>query len=334
MSPRPARRATVWLTVAVAVQLVLSPRFFFKYVDPLPGAAYAAYVALGLVAWTLVVRSPRLFRLLGSRGVLAAGLAVLTGMVGVAYPRADALRAVRRGSDQDDCVRALVDNVMALRAPYGMGYFGDPCSTGPGELVPYLPVAVWGGWFVVVPALVVLLGYRVLTLLVDTGTAVVLSLTQLVSWLFLELSATGSDLPLIAWLFAAGVVASTLGLRRRDRVLTVGGGTAYLLFATSRLPLLVVAAASMVVLVLVVGPRAWRLVAPVLGGAVALYATTYAMAPDRFRPGHLVGKSFRVLDALADDPLAQAGVVVLVLGATTAVVLLRHTIRDRVVRGH
>ncbi len=312
------------MTVAVTVQLLLSLRFFFKYVDPLPGAAYAAYVVAGLLAWGVVVRSPRLLGVLARRRVLGLGLVALLVLVSVAYPRADALRAVGRGSDQDDCVREMVGNVLALRAPYGVGYFGDPCSTGPGELVPYLPLALWDDYLVLVPVLAVLLGYRVLRLLTDRGTAVLLSLTQLVGWLFLELAATGSDLLVIGWLFALATTASTLGLQRRDPVLSCVGGTAYFLFATSRLPLLVVTAASGTVLLAVCGARAWRVVAPVLLGSAALYAGTWAVAPDRFRPGHLTGKSVRILRDLGGDrPAWLLPVVVLALGASV-VVVVRH----------
>jgi hypothetical protein len=312
------------MTVVVAVQLLLSLRFFFKYVDPLPGAAYAVYVVAGLLAWTVVLRSPRLLGLLTRRATLAAGLASLLALVAVAYPRADALRAVGRGSDQDDCVRELVDNVLALRAPFGVGYFGDPCSTGPGELVPYLPLGLWDGYLVVVPVLAVLVGYLVLRLLTDPGTAVLLSLTQLVSWLFLEMSAVGSDLVVIGWLFAAATTASTLGLRRHDPALAVVGGLAYLLFATSRLPLLLVTAASGLVLLATCGARAWRLVAPVLLGAAAVYLGSWAVAPARFRPGHLLGKSVRIVRDLGDDRLVWLLLVAVVLVAATVAAVLRH----------
>jgi hypothetical protein len=317
-------RAGVLLTVVVAVQLLLSIRFFFKYVDPLPGAAYAVYVVAGLLVWGVVVRSPRLLGFLGRRRVLGLGLVALLVLVSVAYPRADSLRSVGRGSDQDDCVRHMVGNVLAHRAPYGVGYFGDPCSTGPGELVPYLPLAVWDGYLVVVPALAVLLGYRVLRLLTDRGTAVLLSLTQLVCWLFLEMAATGSDLVVIGWLFALATTASTLGLQRRDPMLVCVGGTAYLLFATSRVPLLVVTAASGLVLLAGFGARAWRVVAPAVLGAATLYVGTWAVAPARFHPGHLAGKSVRILRDLGDSRHGWlVPVVVLALGAS-AVVVLRH----------
>ena len=322
------------LTAVVAVQLLLSLRFFFKYVDPLPGAAYAAYVLAGLVAWAVVLRSPRLLGLLAGRGVLAVALVALLALVAVAYPRADALRAVGRGSDQDDCVRELVANVLALRAPYGVGYFGDPCSTGPGEVLVYLPVQVSDLWFVVVPALAVLLGYRVLRLLTDRGTAVLLSLTQLVSWLFLEMSAVGSDLVVIGWLFATATTASTLGLLRRDPVLMFVGGAAYFLFAASRLPLLLVSAASAAILLVVCGARAWRVVVPALLGAAAVYLGTYAVAPARFRPGHLVGKSVRILRELGDARLGWLPTVLVLVAATAVVVVLRRQLGALLRRHH
>ena len=64
--------------------------------------------------------------------LLVTAVLCLVALVAVVYPMADALREVRAGSDQDDCVRELVDNVVVLGAPFGRGYFGDPCSTGPG----------------------------------------------------------------------------------------------------------------------------------------------------------------------------------------------------------
>jgi hypothetical protein len=39
----------VLLTVVVGVQLLLSIRFFFEYVDPAPSAAYAVCVVAGLL---------------------------------------------------------------------------------------------------------------------------------------------------------------------------------------------------------------------------------------------------------------------------------------------
>jgi hypothetical protein len=326
--------AAVWLLAVVGIQLVSSVRFFFKYVETLPWLAYATYVVVGLLACLAVLRSAVLLRFVSSRAVLGVALGALLALVAVAYPKADALRAVGRGSDQDDCVRELVSNVFALRAPFGRGYFGDPCSTGPGELFVYFPVQLGDWFFVVVPVLAMLLGHRVLLLIVSRGVAVLLSLTQLSSGLFLELSAVGSDLVVIAWLFAAATTASFEGLRRGRAGLLVVGGAAYVLFASSRLPFVVVTTASLAVLVLAYGKRVWRLVAPVAALTTALYVGSHAIAPDLFTPGHLIGKSGRVLHELLGVAGTWALVATVVLSTVAVTVLLRGRIGPVARRNH
>jgi hypothetical protein len=318
MSAVLSRRAGVALLSVAAVQLLLSVRFFHKYVDR-PVLGYALWVSAGLLVCGVVLSSRRLLTLLTRPWLLGAGVAALTALVAVSYPRADALRAQGRGSDQDDCVRTLVANVFAGRKPFGRGYFGDPCSTGPSEFLWYFPVQVSGAWFVAVPALAMLLGWWVLSLVADRGTAVLLSLSQLASWLFLELSAVGSDLLVIGWLFAAAVVL----VRERRAWRWAVGGAAYVLFAGSRLPLALVAAASLWLLVVAVGWTALRVVVPVLLATAGLYAGGWAAAPDSFTPGHLVGKSLHILRYLSGSRLAPALVVAaLLVGAGAAVTLV------------
>jgi hypothetical protein len=240
---------------------------------------------------------------------------------------------VGRGSDQDDCVQALVSNVFALRAPYGVGYFGDPCSTGPGEFFLYLPLRLSDLYFVVVPSLTVLLGFWVLSLVADRGTAVLLSLTQLVSLLFLELASVGSDLIVIGWLFATATVASREGVRSRRTGLTVAGAAAYTLFAGSRLPLIVIAILSASLLVVVSGRRALLVVVPATVVTAALYAGSYLIAPDEFRPGHLVHKSAHIVRYLSDGRPMPV-LVLAVAGVAFGSVLVIHPVVVRLLRRH
>ncbi len=319
----PGSAAATWLLAVVVVQLAFSLRFFAKYTDALAPVAYLAYVALGLALCVLVLRSPWLLRLLSREPLLVAAVVCLVALVAVAYPVADALREVGAGSDQDDCVRKLVVNVFALRAPFGRGYFGDPCSTGPGELFVYWPVVLTRAWFVVVPSLCVGLGYAVLRVVADRAVAVLLSLTQLCSWLFLELAATGSDMLLIGWLYAAAVACTWAGVRERRRGMLVSGGAAYCLFATSRLPLVLVAAASVLLLLLALGARVWLVAAPAAALTLLLYVGSYALAPSRFAPGHLVTKSGRVVRDLVGGPGLAALVAVGLLVLAGVVVALR-----------
>jgi hypothetical protein len=302
-----------------AVQLLMSIRFFFKYADARPGVLYGLFVVAALGACGVVLNVRRLLVFFTRPWVFVMGLTSLFLLVLFAYPRADALKEVGRGSDQDDCVRTLVGNVFALKEPYGFGYFGDPCSTGPTEFFVYFPVQVFSQYFIVVPVLSVLLGYWVLNQVTDRPTAIFLSLSQFASWLFLELSAVGSDLIVIGWLFAAATVASRRGMRNGNKALLVAGGVAYCLFAGSRVPLILVGLGSMWVLLIVYRARALRVVLPATVGMATLYLGSYAVAPSSFRPWHLVAKSGRIIRYLGgDNPvpllvlLAAAGAILVI----------------------
>lgn len=308
----------------VAVQLALSLRFFAEYVGRYVEVAFTMYVVVGVALAAAVLRSHRVLHLVTRPWMLGLAVGSLLVLDGVAYPKADALREVGRGSDQDDCARLMVHNVFEGRAPFAQGYFGDPCSTGPSEFFVYMPVRVWDSYFVLVPALVTLCGFLVLRLVVASAMAVLLSLTQFASWIFLELSAVGSDLLFIGWTFAAAVTASCCGLRRHDRRLIAVGAGAYVLFAGSRVPLAAVAAASLVLLVLLFGRPALRVLIPVVLVTPTLYLVGWAMAPAQFRPGHLITKTFNILRFLGGDSLAPALLVLAVLAAGFIGLLLLH----------
>jgi hypothetical protein len=228
------------LFAIVAVHLLMCIRFFHKYVDAAPWLLHTAYAATALLALLVVLHSRFLFGLFTTTWTLVMAFAGLFLLVLVAYPRADALREVGRGSDQDDCVRTLVHNVFDLRNPFGFGYFGDPCSTGPSEFFIYWPVQVSTGFFILAPVLWTAVGYWVLSQVTDQAVTVLLTLSLFSSWLFLEMSSVGSDMIAIAWLFAAGTVACEQGIRRERPALLLVGAFAYVMFAGSRVPLLVV----------------------------------------------------------------------------------------------
>jgi hypothetical protein len=196
----------------------------------------------------------------------------------------------------------------------------------------YFPVQVWNGWFVVMPALLVLLGYAVLRVLVDTSAAVLLSLSQLASWMFLELSAVGSDLLVIGWMFGVAVAASYLH-HGHDR-LALAGAVAYVFVAGSRVPLAVVVAASLVLLLLALGRRALRIVVPVVLGTTLLYVGGHALAPDHFTPGHLVTKSLNILRYLGSGSLLWAVLVLGLAGLLVALAVVLHADPRAFVRRH
>jgi hypothetical protein len=336
VDPVPERTGPSSLLVGVTfVQLALSLRFFAEYVGSWAWPfVYLLYVLVGTVAAVAVVRMPRVRRVVSSVWTLGLAAVSLVALDSVAYPRADALREVGRGSDQDDCARRMVHNVFAGREPFAEGYFGDPCSTGPSEFFVYFPVQVWNGWIVVMPALVVLLGYAMLRVLVDTSTAVLLSLSQFASWMFLELSAVGSDLLVIGWMSGVAVAASYL--HHGHDGLALAGAAGYVFVAGSRVPLAVVVAASLVLLLLALGRRALRIVVPAVLGTGLLYVGGYALAPDHFTPGHLVTKSVNIVRYLGTGSSLSTTVVPGLVGLVLALVLAvaLHADPRAVVRRH
>jgi hypothetical protein len=114
-----------------------------------------------------------------------------------------------------------------------------------------------------------------------------------------------------------------VGVRERRGGLLLAGGVAYWLFATSRLPLALVAAASACLLLLALGTRVWLVVAPAAGLTLLLYAGSYALAPSRFEPGHLVAKSGRVGRDLFEGPGLAALIAVGLLVLAGVVLALR-----------
>jgi hypothetical protein len=315
------------LFAIVAVHLLMCIRFFHKYVDAAPWLVHGAYAAAVLLALLVVLHSRFLFGLFATTWALVMALAGLLLLVLVAYPRADSLREVGRGSDQDDCVRTLVHNVFALRDPFGFGYFGDPCSTGPSEFLIYWPVQVSTGFFVVAPVLWTAVGYWVLSQVTDRTVAILLTVSLFSSWLFLEMSSVGSDMIAIAWLFTAGTVACHQGLRRERPALLMLGAFAYVMFAGSRVPLLIVTAGSLLVLLLADGLRAVPVAASVLLATTALYVGSFATDPDSFTPGHLVGKSLRIVRELGGGLQMILAVVGLTLVAALALLASRTELR-------
>ena len=299
----------------------MSIRVFFKYVDVLPLVALALFVIAVVGLCQLVVRSDRLLSVVAHPATLMLALIVLLVVVSVMYPMADSLKLQNRGSDQDDCVRVLVNHVFALRAPFGYGTFHDPCSTGPTEFFVYFPVQISTGYFVLVPSLSLLLGVWVLRQAVDLPAAVLLSLTQFSSVLFVQMAVIGSDLIIVGWLFAAAIVTSRKGLQTASVALTFVGAVSYALFAGSRLPLAMVTIASMVVLLVTCGSVAWRVAVPATLITMATYGGSYLIAPSSFTPGHLVRKSGRVVRDLAGDSLLPLAIAVGVLAAAVVIAL-------------
>jgi hypothetical protein len=298
----------------IALQLLLSIRAFFKYVPFATWLTFLIFTVAGVGLSYLALRNTRLRVLVSDLRTFWGALSILTVALVVAYPKADALRHERRGSDQDNCIKLFVDNVLALREPYSLSYYGNPCSTGPAELLPYLPVHVSTLYFPLVAVASVGLGYLLLSRLAEPRVAVLLSSTQ-VSLLFLEMAAAGSDFILIGWLFTWAVVLTEQGLREKQRATLALGVTAYILFAGSRMPFVAVTVASLLILLILFRRRAVVPTATVLVSTAAIYAAAYVAGPSTFSPRHTIGKAVQLVESL---DLAGAILVASALAACLA----------------
>lgn len=141
-----------WAVNAQFVVLVLfiilpSARVFFKYLGSAAELALCVYaVIIMLLCYTVVFSTKsRVSRILSLRGVIVlVGLAALIACWYI-YPIADGLKEQMRGSDQDNCVILGVTHLLNMEHPYqSRSYFGNPCSTGMGILIAYMPFVYLG----------------------------------------------------------------------------------------------------------------------------------------------------------------------------------------------
>jgi len=132
----------------VMLLFVLLPgaRVIFKYLPDFAWIIVAAeLLAVLVVANTGGELSKKVF---GNVYLLVALLMLVVIAVYIMYPVADGLKAVMRGSDQDDCVVLGVLRLLAGQNPYqDLSYYGNPCSTGFGVLLYYLPFVLFNAYF-------------------------------------------------------------------------------------------------------------------------------------------------------------------------------------------
>ena len=124
--------------------LLPSLRVFYKYL-PYPSVLTIVWFSLMLFLMLRLMRGahPRLQSYLANPYFIASSLFLLAVLVWVIYPMADGLKTQMRGSDQDDCVILGALQLLEFKYPYTVrSYFNNPCSTGPGILLLYLPF-VW-----------------------------------------------------------------------------------------------------------------------------------------------------------------------------------------------
>jgi len=133
-------------TALIFFVLLPGARAIFKY---LPEYAWlVAVVELLLVVVVANISGEWVKKAFGNAYLQVALLLIAAAAVYVMYPVADGLKASLRGSDQDDCVVLGALRLLAGQNPYlDLTYFGNPCSTGFGVLLYYLPFVFFKAYF-------------------------------------------------------------------------------------------------------------------------------------------------------------------------------------------
>jgi hypothetical protein len=152
--------------------------------------------------------APWLRRAGSSPGVVAAVLCAAAVINAAVYPRVDGLKALGRGSDEDDALIVTAQRLVTGQRPlYVPTYLGNTPSVGPAWAALVAPLAITRTYALLIPLALAVLVWTVRRAGGgDTGTALalVLPLTSIGFW---ELSVTGSDLFAVGVLF---VVLTTL----------------------------------------------------------------------------------------------------------------------------
>jgi len=202
----------VWL-VAMGSQIP-AVRALWKYIPDAEWALRLLIPALAVVAIAFLLRWPN--RLPLQRGwILPALFLLILAANALLYPRADALQAQGRGSNQDDAMKGAVHALVHGKNPFEtVTYNGDPPSAGPGWVLLATPFVLAHAYVLLTPVCVLALALA-LRPRGASGTAppvcLLLLMTSLAFW---ELMVVGSDFLALASVIALAALALHATSRR------------------------------------------------------------------------------------------------------------------------
>lgn len=231
---------------------------------------------------------------LDNRNLYWGIILLFTAAVAVVYPMADGLKEVGRGSDDDDAMRILAENIAVLKNPYFIRtYHGNPLSPGPGWAALWIPIALLGGYQFLNPIMLCAAGLTVKKCAkngwLSANMFLVLILSSLAVW---EMSTTGTDLFALGlcflclplwirkaekqhWIFLLAVL---LGMISTSRIIFVYIPflVGFVLWDGSKQKAVVVALTSLVV-------------------CVVLHAVFYYWSGGDYPPSHVFSKGDRIM---------------------------------------
>jgi hypothetical protein len=308
----------IWLLL-VSLQLpALRP--LFKDVPASLQPVVLVVLALAAGGCFLLLRSPawlqRLSRVLDTPWPALVILGLCTAAVVIVYPRADALKLVGRGSDEDDALIAGAAALLHGSYPYAARtYLGNPISPGPGWILLVAPLVATHVYWLLSPIGLALAACS-LRVMGQAWRPVNLFLILMGSSLaFWELLVVGSDLIAIGCILLA-LVGGLQYFKRAIPVLAVVAG----MLATSRIAFFYVP--------VIFGLMLWRtdrrdaVVMLLVGSAICfgLHGWFWHLHPEDYTPLHLVAKGRGLLSGarMVGALLACAGAGLVILRMATA----------------
>jgi hypothetical protein len=177
-------------------------RTIIKYVsNPLLSAfmIISYFLLLLLIIYLFQLRNSIIDRISKNKYLYLLSIFSLAAIVLYGYPRADSLKLHGKGSDQDDCVILGVENLLKAQNPYSSRtYRNNPCSTGMGVLIAYIPF-VYIGFYELGSVIFMIITLWYLYISRGPNLAFFYKITLLTNILFMELMVVGSDLFLIGF---------------------------------------------------------------------------------------------------------------------------------------
>lgn len=208
------------LSISFIVYLLPSARVFYKYANAYQPMAYILYavVLLALIFIALSKEHSAVARntVCDRRVVVFLFLATVV-FVWFVYPLADGLKSQMRGSDQDDCVIICATRLANLVNPYvERSYYNNPCSTGMGMLIVYLPFVLLGLYQFGAVLLCFFAYLSVKNYTRNPYVSVVYLIFMCLSLFFAELLAVGSDLIFVGCSILILAIGLVVALERKS----------------------------------------------------------------------------------------------------------------------
>ena len=271
-------------------------RIFFKY-TPYPVLLSIVYFLFLVTLFKIIFsRSNFINSLISNKILLFIILLSLYTLTYIVYPIADGLKVQMRGSDQDDCVILGVKHLLNLENPYlTKSYFGNPCSTGFGVLLFYIPFVYFDMYALGAPFITSVLTYFIYKYYNDLSSAGIFLIVNIACLLMVELMVVGSDLILIGMGIVLLALLLSLAIEKENIRLIILVAIICGIIASTRINFMILIFISASYIFLYHKKGAWVFLVISLTLALGPSVIIYLSNPDMFTPLHLIGKSKKLL---------------------------------------